>query len=112
MPENYLNDRDTKPLQKNLCPNPETEGVNVSLNQHGIRFNVLRQNILKKALMPECCTAFKLLHRSVAGGGTNARRTHSRLRTACQLVLLATNTVIPVCCMVWIVWLPDVFKHF
>jgi len=91
-PENYLNDEILKPIAEKLVPEPETDGVNVSLNQHGIPFNVFGQEHIEEGAMHQMYQAAKL---PISVAGALMPDAHSGYGLPIGGVLATENAVIP-----------------
>ncbi len=91
-PENYLDDEILKPIAEKLMPEPEAEGQSISLNQHGIQFNVFGQEHIEEGAMHQMYTAAKL---PVAVAGALMPDAHSGYGLPIGGVLATENAVIP-----------------
>lgn len=91
-PENYLNDEILKPVAEKLIPEPETEGVNISLNQTGIQFNVFGQEHIDEGAMHQMYQAAKL---PISVAGALMPDAHSGYGLPIGGVLATENAVIP-----------------
>jgi len=91
-PENYLEDEILKPIAEKLMPAPETEGVNVSLNQNGIQFNVFGQEHIEEGAMHQMYQAAKL---PISVAGALMPDAHSGYGLPIGGVLATENAVIP-----------------
>ncbi|MFN8250993.1 MAG: RtcB family protein [Ferruginibacter sp.] len=91
-PENYLNDEILKPIAEKLMPEPEAEGANISLNQHGIQFNVFGQEQIEEGAMHQMYQAAKL---PVSVAGALMPDAHSGYGLPIGGVLATENAVIP-----------------
>lgn len=91
-PENYLEDEILKPIAEKLMPEPETEGVNVSLNQNGIQFNVFGQEHIEEGAMHQMYQAAKL---PISVAGALMPDAHSGYGLPIGGVLATENAVIP-----------------
>jgi len=91
-PENYLEDDILKTIAEKLMPEPETEGVNISLNQHGIQFNVFGQEHIDEGAMHQMYQAAKL---PISIAGALMPDAHSGYGLPIGGVLATDNAVIP-----------------
>lgn len=91
-PENYLSDEILKPIAEKLMPEPETDGVNISLNQNGIQFNVFGQEHIEEGAMHQMYQAAKL---PISVAGALMPDAHSGYGLPIGGVLATENAVIP-----------------
>lgn len=91
-PENYLDDEILKPIAEKLVPQPDAEGVNVSLNQQGIQFNVFGQEHIEEGAMHQMYQAAKL---PISVAGALMPDAHSGYGLPIGGVLATDNAVIP-----------------
>jgi len=91
-PENYLDDEVLKPIAEKLMPEPEAEGMNISLNVSGIQFNVFGQEHIEEGAMHQMYQAAKL---PIAVAGALMPDAHSGYGLPIGGVLATENAVIP-----------------
>lgn len=91
-PENYLDDEILKPIAEKLMPEPEAEGMNISLNASGIQFNVFGQEHIEEGAMHQMYQAAKL---PVSVAGALMPDAHSGYGLPIGGVLATENAVIP-----------------
>lgn len=91
-PENYLGDEILKPIAEKLVPEPEPDGVSISLNQSGIQFNVFGQEHIEEGAMHQMYQAAKL---PVSVAGALMPDAHSGYGLPIGGVLATNNAVIP-----------------
>ena len=91
-PENYLSDEVLKPIAEKLMPEPEAEGMNISLNASGIPFNVFGQEHIEEGAMHQMYQAAKL---PVSVAGALMPDAHSGYGLPIGGVLATENAVIP-----------------
>lgn len=91
-PENYLDDEILKPIAEKLMPEPESEGMNISLNASGIQFNVFGQEHIEEGAMHQMYQAAKL---PISVAGALMPDAHSGYGLPIGGVLATENAVIP-----------------
>ncbi len=91
-PENYLGDEILKPIAEKLVPDPEPDGVSISLNQSGIQFNVFGQEHIEEGAMHQMYQAAKL---PVSVAGALMPDAHSGYGLPIGGVLATNSAVIP-----------------
>ncbi|MFT3978885.1 MAG: RtcB family protein [Ferruginibacter sp.] len=91
-PDNYLEDETLKPIAEKLMPNAEPDGINISLNQSGIQFNVFGQEHIEEGAMHQMYQAAKL---PVSVAGALMPDAHSGYGLPIGGVLATENAVIP-----------------
>ena len=91
-PENYLDDEILNPIAEKLMPEPEAEGMNISLNASGIQFNVFGQEHIEEGAMHQMYQAAKL---PVSVAGALMPDAHSGYGLPIGGVLATENAVIP-----------------
>jgi len=91
-PENYLDDEILNPIAEKLMPEPEAEGMNISLNASGIQFNVFGQEHIEEGAMHQMYQAAKL---PVSVAGALMPDAHSGYGLPIGGVLATDNAVIP-----------------
>lgn len=91
-PIEYANDPVLAPIAEKLLPKPEAEGVEVSLNQQGIQFNVFGSEHIEPGAMNQMYQAAKL---PVAVGGALMPDAHHGYGLPIGGVLAVENAVIP-----------------
>ena len=91
-PENYLNDETLKSIAEKLMPEPEAEGMNISLNASGIQFNVFGQEHIEEGAMHQMYQAAKL---PISVAGALMPDAHSGYGLPIGAVLATDNAVIP-----------------
>lgn len=91
-PENYLDDEILKPIAEKLMPEPEAEGMNISLNASGIQFNVFGQEHIEEGAIHQMYQAAKL---PISVAGALMPDAHSGYGLPIGGVLATENAVIP-----------------
>lgn len=91
-PENYLEDEILKPIAEKLVPEPDTEGVNIVLQQQGIHFNVFGQEHIEEGAMQQMQQAARL---PISVAGALMPDAHSGYGLPIGGVLATENAVIP-----------------
>lgn len=91
-PENYLEDEILKPIAEKLMPEPEAEGISISLNATGIQFNVFGQEHIEEGAMHQMYQAAKL---PISVAGALMPDAHSGYGLPIGGVLATENAVIP-----------------
>ncbi|MBI5857870.1 MAG: RtcB family protein [Sphingobacteriales bacterium] len=91
-PESYLDDEILKPIAEKLMPEPEAEGMNISLNASGIQFNVFGQEHIEEGAMHQMYQAAKL---PISVAGALMPDAHSGYGLPIGGVLATENAVIP-----------------
>jgi tRNA-splicing ligase RtcB len=91
-PDDYSNDEVLGLIAKQLIPEPETEGQNISLNQTGIQFNVFGQEHIEEGAMHQMYQAAKL---PISVAGALMPDAHSGYGLPIGGVLATENAVIP-----------------
>ena len=91
-PEEYINDEVLSAIAKALLPKPSAEGAEISLNQHGIQFNVFGAEHIEQGALNQMYQAAKL---PVAIAGALMPDAHHGYGLPIGGVLAVENAVIP-----------------
>jgi tRNA-splicing ligase RtcB len=91
-PVEYMNDAVLALIAEQLLPKPSTEGMEISLNQNGIHFNVFGQEHIEEGAMHQMYQAAKL---PISVAGALMPDAHSGYGLPIGGVLATENAVIP-----------------
>ena len=91
-PENYLNNGVLKAIAEKLIPEPETDGINISLNQHGIHFNIFGAKHIEEGAIKQMEIASRL---PVSVAGALMPDAHQGYGLPIGGVLATNNAIIP-----------------
>src|SRR6187200_3570871 len=91
-PHDYASDEVLGSIAKQLLPKPQADGMDVSLNQHGIHFNVFGQEHIEEGAMHQMYQAAKL---PISVAGALMPDAHSGYGLPIGGVLATENAVIP-----------------
>ena len=91
-PVDFMNDKLLAPIAVQLLPKPAPEGAEISLNQHGVQFNVFGSEFIEQGAMNQMYQAAKL---PVAVAGALMPDAHHGYGLPIGGVLAVENAVVP-----------------